>query len=344
MRIRSCLLCVIRHCITKARNFSFNIRNCVMKSSILVYPDLTASVFYPQHASTYSAGIPISFSAQECSFNFHHQTLPRFKIPNVFGEQCKIPVGDTCPVALFQQPGNCITNSDQTMAYIPLGNLSELTRVPLLDECGHIFGHSVEAPLFGFTTNEKHVQLNCSDLAASSDGKPKQNVAGCASSKRQGTVVDFSKKLQKCQQDSEDCQECKITTTTKDNRAEQQHDDKIDHRRMSHNEVEKRRRNKINTAIFELASLLPNDILPSAKEYQSKSCILAKAVEYIQRMKAAKEKSLQQLQSQCSATVYCDEKLVSLLEENRKFKKIFQERKLALPEKLHCDLTENLPN
>ncbi|KRX41082.1 Upstream stimulatory factor 1 [Trichinella murrelli] len=343
MRIRSCLLCVIRHYITKARNFSHNIKKCVMKSSILVYPDLTASVFYPQHASTYPAGIPMNFTAQECSFNLHHQTLPRFKIPNVFGEHCKIPVGDTCHVALFQQPGNCITSSDQTMAYIPLGNLSELTRVPLLDECGHnIFGNSLEAPLIGLATTEKsHVRLHCANLATSSDAKPKPNDAECGSSERQGTVGDFSKKLQKCQQD---CQECKITSTTKDNRAEQQHDDKIDHRRMSHNEVEKRRRNKINTAIFELASLLPNDMLPSAKEYQSKSCILAKTVEYIQRMQAAKEKSLKQFQAQCSATVHCDERLVSLVEENRKFRKIFQERKLALPKKFHCDLTQNLPN
>ncbi|XP_039756982.1 upstream stimulatory factor 2 [Pararge aegeria] len=65
-----------------------------------------------------------------------------------------------------------------------------------------------------------------------------------------------------------------------------------DKRRATHNEVERRRRDKINNWIGKLAALIPNTGLPDTT---SKGCILAKACEHITEL-TAKQKKLERLE------------------------------------------------
>ncbi|XP_040583317.1 upstream stimulatory factor 1 [Lepeophtheirus salmonis] len=58
-----------------------------------------------------------------------------------------------------------------------------------------------------------------------------------------------------------------------------------DRRRATHNEVERRRRDMINTWIMKLARLIPNLANTSGKSNHSKGGILAKACEYLQNTK-----------------------------------------------------------
>eukprot|EP00096_Caligus_rogercresseyi_P013496 TRINITY_DN612_c0_g2_i1.p1 TRINITY_DN612_c0_g2~~TRINITY_DN612_c0_g2_i1.p1 ORF type:complete len:216 (-),score=62.99 TRINITY_DN612_c0_g2_i1:602-1222(-) len=58
-----------------------------------------------------------------------------------------------------------------------------------------------------------------------------------------------------------------------------------DRRRATHNEVERRRRDMINTWIMKLARLIPNLSNSSGKSNHSKGGILAKACEYLQTTK-----------------------------------------------------------
>lgn len=68
-----------------------------------------------------------------------------------------------------------------------------------------------------------------------------------------------------------------------------------DRRRATHNEVERRRRDKINHWIMKLGSLIPADGLPGGEKdrmnvlnstAESKGVILSKACEYISSMKS----------------------------------------------------------
>ncbi|XP_046981556.1 upstream stimulatory factor 2 isoform X1 [Schistocerca americana] len=81
-----------------------------------------------------------------------------------------------------------------------------------------------------------------------------------------------------------------------------------DRRRATHNEVERRRRDKINNWIGKLSKIIPNCSPESTKTGQSKGGILAKACEYINELREAnihmtdtarhREKELEQLRRQ----------------------------------------------
>lgn len=57
-----------------------------------------------------------------------------------------------------------------------------------------------------------------------------------------------------------------------------------DKRRSTHNEVERRRRDKINTQITNLGALLPDFTSEQSKQADSKSAILTKACEYVKEL------------------------------------------------------------
>ncbi|KAL2740938.1 upstream stimulatory factor 2-like isoform X1 [Vespula squamosa] len=74
-------------------------------------------------------------------------------------------------------------------------------------------------------------------------------------------------------------------------------------RRVTHNEVEKRRRDKINNWIFKLGKLLPDNEngisggdMKANSELQSKGDILARACEYITELRDIREKYSQNLE------------------------------------------------
>nr|QIR83255.1 upstream stimulatory factor USF [Locusta migratoria] len=81
-----------------------------------------------------------------------------------------------------------------------------------------------------------------------------------------------------------------------------------DRRRATHNEVERRRRDKINNWIGKLSKIIPNCSPESTKTGQSKGGILAKACEYINELREAnhhmadtarhREKEVEQLRRQ----------------------------------------------
>ncbi|KAG1675011.1 Upstream stimulatory factor 2 [Nymphon striatum] len=58
-------------------------------------------------------------------------------------------------------------------------------------------------------------------------------------------------------------------------------------RRATHNEVERRRRDKINTWIMKLAKIIPECTGDHSKQGQSKGGILSKACDYIQELRTA---------------------------------------------------------
>lgn len=60
-----------------------------------------------------------------------------------------------------------------------------------------------------------------------------------------------------------------------------------DNRRVQHNEVERRRRDKINNWILKLANMIPDCANDHTKQGQSKGGILAKACEYINELQSA---------------------------------------------------------
>ncbi|XP_063230235.1 upstream stimulatory factor 1-like isoform X7 [Bacillus rossius redtenbacheri] len=63
-----------------------------------------------------------------------------------------------------------------------------------------------------------------------------------------------------------------------------------DRRRATHNEVERRRRDKINNWILKLSKIIPDCTAESAKSAQSKGGILAKACEYIIDLRASNQR------------------------------------------------------
>nr|1AN4_A Chain A, PROTEIN (UPSTREAM STIMULATORY FACTOR) [Homo sapiens]1AN4_B Chain B, PROTEIN (UPSTREAM STIMULATORY FACTOR) [Homo sapiens] len=56
-------------------------------------------------------------------------------------------------------------------------------------------------------------------------------------------------------------------------------------RRAQHNEVERRRRDKINNWIVQLSKIIPDSSMESTKSGQSKGGILSKASDYIQELR-----------------------------------------------------------
>eukprot|EP00118_Oscarella_pearsei_P002976 m.12467 g.12467 ORF g.12467 m.12467 type:complete len:339 (+) comp24090_c0_seq2:92-1108(+) len=69
-----------------------------------------------------------------------------------------------------------------------------------------------------------------------------------------------------------------------------------DRRRSTHNEVERRRRDKINAWITELTKLIPDCQEDTSKQGQSKGGVLAKTVDYVQELQSNNTRMLQMLQ------------------------------------------------
>ncbi|XP_075909825.1 upstream stimulatory factor 1-like isoform X2 [Petromyzon marinus] len=62
-----------------------------------------------------------------------------------------------------------------------------------------------------------------------------------------------------------------------------------DKRRAQHNEVERRRRDKINNWIVQLSKILPDSVTENSKTGQSKGGILSKACDYIQELRQTQQ-------------------------------------------------------
>nr|KAF6268534.1 upstream transcription factor 1 [Pipistrellus kuhlii] len=67
-------------------------------------------------------------------------------------------------------------------------------------------------------------------------------------------------------------------------------------RRAQHNEVERRRRDKINNWIVQLSKIIPDCSMESTKSGQSKGGILSKACDYIQELRQSNHRLSEELQ------------------------------------------------
>ncbi|OCT66780.1 hypothetical protein XELAEV_18043032mg [Xenopus laevis] len=70
-----------------------------------------------------------------------------------------------------------------------------------------------------------------------------------------------------------------------------------DKRRAQHNEVERRRRDKINNWIVQLSKIIPDCSMESTKSGQSKGGILSKACDYIQELRQSNLRLSEELQN-----------------------------------------------
>ncbi|XP_041429810.1 LOW QUALITY PROTEIN: upstream stimulatory factor 1 [Xenopus laevis] len=70
-----------------------------------------------------------------------------------------------------------------------------------------------------------------------------------------------------------------------------------DKRRAQHNEVERRRRDKINNWIVQLSKIIPDCSMESTKSGQSKGGILSKACDYIQELRQSNLRLSEELQT-----------------------------------------------
>nr|Q07957.1 RecName: Full=Upstream stimulatory factor 1; Short=USF; AltName: Full=B1 factor; AltName: Full=SPF1 [Xenopus borealis]AAA49651.1 B1 protein [Xenopus borealis]AAA49652.1 B2 protein [Xenopus borealis] len=70
-----------------------------------------------------------------------------------------------------------------------------------------------------------------------------------------------------------------------------------DKRRAQHNEVERRRRDKINNWIVQLSKIIPDCSMESTKTGQSKGGILSKACDYIQELRQSNLRLSEELQN-----------------------------------------------
>ncbi|XP_074836903.1 upstream stimulatory factor 1 isoform X3 [Carettochelys insculpta] len=68
-------------------------------------------------------------------------------------------------------------------------------------------------------------------------------------------------------------------------------------RRAQHNEVERRRRDKINNWIVQLSKIIPDCSMENTKSGQSKGGILSKACDYIQELRQSNHRLSEELQS-----------------------------------------------
>ncbi|KAG5284087.1 hypothetical protein AALO_G00022820 [Alosa alosa] len=76
-----------------------------------------------------------------------------------------------------------------------------------------------------------------------------------------------------------------VLSTTTQSKAEAPRTSRDDKRRAQHNEVERRRRDKINNWIVQLSKTIPDCTVDSTKNGQSKGGILSKACDYIQELR-----------------------------------------------------------
>lgn len=76
-----------------------------------------------------------------------------------------------------------------------------------------------------------------------------------------------------------------VLATTQPSKSGSQRVSRDDKRRAQHNEVERRRRDKINQWIVQLSKTIPDCTFDATKNNQSKSGILSKACDYIQELR-----------------------------------------------------------
>lgn len=113
-------------------------------------------------------------------------------------------------------------------------------------------------------------------------------------------------------------------------------------RRATHNEVERRRRDKINNWITKLSKIIPESSPPDMKgsghyEGQSKGGILAKACEYIVELRETEQKCEHYMKEnrQLNQTVdLLKQKNLALEQENRTLREFLKRNGLELPNNL----------
>ncbi|ESN94462.1 hypothetical protein HELRODRAFT_189398 [Helobdella robusta] len=110
-----------------------------------------------------------------------------------------------------------------------------------------------------------------------------------------------------------------------------------DRRKLTHKEVERRRRDKINGWIIQLAKLIPDCSPDHPKQPDSKGGILSKACEYIAELQAENqelEESLKEFEEVKSQLVQMSDQLEELKQENQILRAHLQENGVE-------DLTNN---
>lgn len=113
-------------------------------------------------------------------------------------------------------------------------------------------------------------------------------------------------------------------------------------RRATHNEVERRRRDKINNWITKLSKIIPENNSPEMKgnghyEGQSKGGILAKACEYILELKEQQLKvdvCIKENKQLCQNVEILKQQNMALEQENRALKEFLKRNGLAIPKEL----------
>ncbi|KAK7105833.1 upstream stimulatory factor 2-like isoform X2 [Littorina saxatilis] len=115
-----------------------------------------------------------------------------------------------------------------------------------------------------------------------------------------------------------------------------------DRRRATHNEVERRRRDKINNWIVQLSKLVPDCAQEPVKQTQaSKGGILAKACEYIQELRNTINRLSENVKE--NERVAVDVELLrgqvdELKKQNDMFRNIFMQKGIQIPAELMSDI------
>ncbi|TRY93157.1 hypothetical protein DNTS_012849 [Danionella cerebrum] len=86
-----------------------------------------------------------------------------------------------------------------------------------------------------------------------------------------------------------------VLATSQQSQSGAQRGSRDDKRRAQHNEVERRRRDKINNWIVQLSKTIPDCNLDATKSAQSKSGILSKACDYIQDLRQSNSRLQEEL-------------------------------------------------
>ncbi|XP_073716666.1 upstream transcription factor 1, like [Misgurnus anguillicaudatus] len=88
-----------------------------------------------------------------------------------------------------------------------------------------------------------------------------------------------------------------VLTTTQPSKQGTQRTSRDDKRRAQHNEVERRRRDKINNWIVQLSKTIPDCSVEATKNGQSKGGVLSKACDYIQELRQSNARLEEELNS-----------------------------------------------
>lgn len=115
-----------------------------------------------------------------------------------------------------------------------------------------------------------------------------------------------------------------------------------DRRRATHNEVERRRRDKINNWIVQLSKLVPDCAQETVKQTQaSKGGILAKACEYIQELRSSNHRlaeSAKEVERLSVDTELLRSQVEELKKQNDNFRAIFMAKGIPIPQELLNDV------